>query len=79
MWSDITKSGEIAVSGLSLGTHYFVCSLPSHCPRGYMRIEVDVVKDGEQNEDETESDTEVRRITVFPRLDVALRIDATLE
>ena len=59
MWSDIALSGEVAVSGLSLGSHYFVCSVPNHCERGNMRIKVNVLMDGVQNQD-FESDIEVK-------------------
>lgn len=41
-WQDsATTSGEVAVSGLSPGNHYFVCSIGNHCQRG-MRVNVTV-------------------------------------
>lgn len=51
VWSDIAKSGEVAVSGLSLGSHYFVCSIPNHCEQGNMRIKVNVLKHRGQDQE----------------------------
>lgn len=61
MWSDIATSGEVSISGLSLGSHYFVCSIPNHCEQGNMRIKVNVLKDGGQDQ-EFESDVEVKKL-----------------
>ena len=44
-----TTSGEVAVTGLSPGTHYFVCSLGNHCQRG-MKVNVTVTT-GDQYDD----------------------------
>ena len=42
--ADATASGQVAVSGLSPGNHYFVCSVSNHCQRG-MRVNVTVTTD----------------------------------
>ena len=47
-WQDsATTSGEVAVSGLSPGNHYFVCSIGNHCERG-MRVNVTVTTNDQQ-------------------------------
>ena len=43
-----SPSGEVAITGLSPGTHYFVCSVGNHCSSG-MRVNVTVVE-GEEEE-----------------------------
>lgn len=47
-WQDsATTSGEVVVSGLSPGNHYFVCSIGNHCQRG-MRVNVTVTTNDQQ-------------------------------
>ncbi len=38
---DPESNGEVAVSGVSVGEHYFACSVGDHCLRG-MRMRVNV-------------------------------------
>ena len=45
--ADAIASGEVAVSGLSPGNHYFVCSVGNHCQRG-MRVNVTVTIEDQQ-------------------------------
>ena len=47
--ADASTSGEIVVSGLSPGNHYFVCSVSNHCQRG-MRINVTVTTEDQQEQ-----------------------------
>ena len=44
---DPESNGEVAVSGLSVGEHYFACSVGDHCSRG-MRMRVTVETRTEQ-------------------------------
>ena len=46
-----TTTGEVAVTGLSVGQHYFVCSVPGHCQYG-MRFTVTVTRDTVTEEEE---------------------------
>ena len=48
-----TTSGEVAVTGLSVGQHYFVCSVSGHCQSG-MRFTVTVIPGNVEEEEEEE-------------------------
>ena len=56
-YSPASTSGEVVVSGLSPGNHYFVCSVGNHCQQG-MRVNVTVTTD-DQQEDSDEFEVEV--------------------
>ncbi len=51
--SEPSTSGEVAISDLPLGPHYFICSVGRHCALG-MRLTVHVVP--EQGEEEDNND-----------------------
>ena len=46
-------SGEVVVNGLSVGNHYFACSVGDHCVRG-MRLTVTVESGAEASSQETQ-------------------------
>ena len=57
-----TTSGEVSVTGLSPGTHYFVCSLGNHCRRG-MRVNVTVTTEDQQDDGSSTTGTVCNAIT----------------
>ena len=53
-WHGIpTFSGEVAVTGLSVGQHHFVCSVAGHCQSG-MRFSVTVIRGNVEEAEEEE-------------------------
>ena len=42
-WQTISSTGDVNVTGLDIGTAYFLCYLVSHCSAGGMRLQVEVL------------------------------------
>ena len=56
-WQDEpTTSGEVSISGLSVGEHHFVCAVYGHCQAG-MRFTVTVTPNNEEHMDSEQVST----------------------